>query len=161
MQQCLNFEVWRLFNGLLLLFYYLALSSSSPSPLHYLVQNIKNKIKKGPNFHTSNPLSYCGCKFFLVSYSCAALFVNGVPFSEVFVVGFTSFCSHSWAPWKHFQSNTSFQLSKEIVQLSFELHNVNSSTKAYLNPTMSQQLSEQSSKIYPILEVNEFHFLFQ
>ena len=44
-------------------------------------------------------------------------------------------------------SNTSFQLSKEIVQLSFELHNEYSSTKAYLNPTMSQQLSEQSSKI--------------
>ena len=142
MQQCLNFEVWRLFNGLL--FYYLALSSSSPSPLHYLVLNIK---KKSPNFYTSNPLSYCGCEFFLVSYSCVALFVNGVAFSEVFAVGFTTFCSHLWAPWKHFMSNTSFQLSKEIVQLSFELHNVYSSTKAYLNPTMSQQLSEQSSKI--------------
>ena len=76
-----------------------------------------------------------------------ALFVNGVAFSEVFAVGFTTFCSHLWAPWKHFMSNTSFQLSKEIVQLSFELHNVYSSTKAYLNPTMSQQLSEQSSKI--------------
>ena len=44
-------------------------------------------------------------------------------------------------------SNTSFKLSKELVQLSFELQNVNSSTKAYLNPTMSQQLNEQSSKI--------------
>ena len=51
------------------------------------------------------------------------------------------------APWKHFQSNTGFQLSNGIVQLSFELHDVNSSTKAYLNPTMRQQLSEQSSKI--------------
>ena len=51
------------------------------------------------------------------------------------------------APWKHFQSNTSFQLSNGIVQLSFELHNINSSTIAYLNPTMSQQLIEQSSKI--------------
>ena len=51
------------------------------------------------------------------------------------------------APWKHFQNNTSFQLSNEFVQLSFELHNINSSTIAYLNPTMSQQLSEQSSKI--------------
>ena len=51
------------------------------------------------------------------------------------------------APWKHLQSNTGFQLSNEIIQLSFELHNVNSSTKAYLNPTMSQQLSERSSKI--------------
>ena len=46
-------------------------------------------------------------------------------------------------------SNTSFQLSKEIVQLSFELHNVNSSTKAYLNPTTSQQLKWTKFKDQP------------